>query len=130
MGANFSRVPVPWLRLWLEMGLSPLQMGVMVELCRWVRSDGTSWCPRRKMAEELGCKPQSVSNAIKALREKGLIRLVSRGGPNRATVYALSQASGGVKHLPGGSKCFTGGEDPNTYPRRVTEHLPNVSNPY
>lgn len=107
MGAGYSRVPVPWLRLWQQERLSTLQMGVMVELCRWVRPDGTAWCPRRKMAEELGCRPQSVSNAVRALREKGLIRLVSRGGPNRATVYALTQARDGVGHLPGGSKRFT-----------------------
>ena len=99
MGANYSRVPVPWLRLWQQEKLSTLQMGVMVELCRWVKPDGTAWCPRRKMAEELGCRPQSVSNAIKALREKGLIRLVSRGGPHRATVYALTQAERDPQHL-------------------------------
>lgn len=114
MGAGYSRVPVPWLRLWQQERLSTLQMGVMVELCRWVRPDGTAWCPRRKMAEELGTSEQTVSNAIQKLREKGLIRLVSRGGPNKATVYALTQAQGGVEHFTGGSKCFTEQQTPNT----------------
>ena len=114
MGANYARVPIACLRPWLRSGVSPLQMAVMVELCRWEKEDGTAWCPRRKMAEDLGTTEQTVSNAIAALRKKGLIRLVSRGGPNKATVYALAQARGGVEHLTGGSKCSTEGEAPDT----------------
>lgn len=105
MGANYARVPVGWLSGWLGMRLSPLQMAVMVELCRWLRPDGTAWCPRRKMAEELGTSEQCVSNAIAELRRRGLVRLVSRGGPGRASVYAVTQA-----HGHGVAPTFDGGE--------------------
>lgn len=95
MGANYARVPVGWLGGWLGARLSPMQMAVMVELCRWLGPDGTAWCPRRRMAEELGTSEQCVSNAMAELRRRGLVRLVSRGGPGRASVYAVAQARGG-----------------------------------
>lgn len=132
MGASYSRVPVAWLRGWLGAGLSPLQMAVMVELCRWRKPDGTAWCPRRKMAEELGTTEQSVSNAMAALRRAGLVRLVARGGPGRATVYVLCQSMPkptDAEHLPGISKRSEDSREGNTYPTRLTEHLPNAGNP-
>lgn len=106
MGANYARVPVGWLSGWLGARLSPMQIAVMVELCRWLRPDGTAWCPRRRMAEELGTTEQCVSNAIAELRRRGLVRLVRRGGPGRASVYALAQASG-----HGDAPAVAGGEE-------------------
>lgn len=99
--APFARAFIAWVAEWQRAGLSGTQERVLLMLCSRMEPDGaggfTSWYPRGEMAGRLGVPPQTVSNAVRALRRKGFLAVLARARRGaRSTVYRVMPGHGPV----------------------------------
>lgn len=72
-----------------ERRASGTEICVLLELMRYQGPSGTFSRPRRDVAEALGMTERAVSNVVRSLTRKGVMRVASNGHNGRATVYRL-----------------------------------------
>lgn len=101
LSGTYSRVPHEVIAEAHRLGM-PNVWAVLLMLLSYTGEDsGGVWasCPRSMVCDVLGLTQNQVHDAVKALRRKGLIETLRRGGNGRASVYRLG-VGGGLEATP------------------------------
>ena len=101
LSGTYSRVPHEVIAEAHRLGM-PNVWAVLLMLLSYTGEDsGGVWasCPRSMVCDALELTPNQVHDAVKALRRKGLIETLRRGGNGRASVYRLG-VGGGPESTP------------------------------
>ena len=96
LSGTYSRVPHEVIAEAHRLGM-PNVWAVLLMLLSYTGEDsGGVWasCPRSTVCDVLGLTQNQVHDAVKALRRKGLIETLRRGGNGRASVYRLGVGGG------------------------------------
>lgn len=96
LSGTYSRVPHEVIAEAHRLGM-PNVWAVLLMLLSYTGEDsGGVWasCPRSMVCDVLGLTQNQVHDAVKALRRKGLIETLRRGGNGRASVYRLGVGGG------------------------------------
>lgn len=91
---RFGMVRLVYLPHWIQAGLVTVQGAVLICLLSWPKEDEAgrlySWFPADYMAELLGVPRRSISDAIRRLKERGLITVKEKGRKRQCTEYYLN----------------------------------------
>ncbi|MFF0542096.1 hypothetical protein ACFYTF_04600 [Nocardia thailandica] len=110
-----------WLEALRGADLTHAEYRVAVNLCTYARADLTNARPGpATLRIAAGVNEKTLTKALRALVAKGWIRITEqggseRGGPRRATVYALTFPTGGSQY-PGSTDATGGSERPGSDP--------------
>lgn len=91
---RFGMVRLVYLPHWIQAGLVTVQGAVVICLLSWTKEDEAgrlySWFPAAYMAELLGVQRRSISDAIRRLKEQGIITVKKDGRKGQCTEYYLN----------------------------------------
>ena len=90
---GYAGIPSILLRSQHRLGLSPLQMNIIVQLLDyWFDPNNPPFPSKRQLADRIGVNPKSIQNNIRALEQAGYIRRQKRrtaAGDWNSNIYHL-----------------------------------------
>lgn len=98
----YARAFIPWIAEWHASGLSGTQERVMLLLVSRMGRDSNGWWtsvfPRSEMCSVLGISDKTAKDAVRKLKEKGLISPVGKSHNGTAQRYRIMPRSEGVAY--------------------------------
>lgn len=103
MEQGFCVIPSLLLRAQNQLGLSPTQLAILLQICEhWWQEDNKPHPGKKRLAGRLGIGPRQIQRHIAELERVGLVKRVERrglDGSKRTNVYDLSGLVAKLKEI-------------------------------